>query len=114
MSRLNDATPEEWDKVRRVGLPTDASERKGVPIYSGVLMYFPDAIAEVAKCSKAGNEQHHPGEPLHWDKSKSKDEHDALVRHLLDAGTVDTDGIRHSAKAAWRALAALQRELDAT
>ena len=97
-----------------MSLPTEAKERKNVPIYSGVLMYFPDACAAVAACSKAGNEQHHPGEPLHWDKSKSTDEHDALVRHLMEAGTVDTDGIRHSAKVAWRALAALQRELDAT
>ena len=95
-------------------LPTEASERKSVPIYSGVLMYFPDAIAEVAKCSQIGNDQHHKGEPLHWDKSKSMDEHDALTRHLMEAGTVDTDGIRHSAKVAWRALAALQREMDAT
>jgi len=93
-------------------LPTDAQERKAVPIYSGVLKYFPDALAAVAECSKKGNDQHNPGQPLHWAKEKSTDEHDALVRHLMEAGTVDTDGIRHSAKVAWRALAALQRELD--
>jgi len=34
------------------------------------------------------------------------------VRHLLKAGTLDADGVRHSAKVAWRALALLQRELD--
>jgi hypothetical protein len=97
---------------KQAHLPTNAQERKNVPIYSGVLKYFPDALIEVARCSKAGNDQHHPGKPLHWDKSKSTDEHDALTRHLLDAGTIDSDGIRHSAKVAWRALAALQRELD--
>lgn len=95
-------------------LPTDAKSRKAVPIYSGVLRYFPDAIAAVAACSKAGNDQHNPGQPLHWDRAKSTDEHDALVRHLMEAGTVDTDGIRHSAKVAWRALAALQKELENT
>jgi hypothetical protein len=30
----------------------------------------------------------------------------------MEAGTKDTDGVRHSAKAAWRALANLQRELE--
>ena len=93
-------------------LSTNAQERKQTPIYSGVLMYFPDAIAAVAQCSYTGNEQHHPGTPLHWDRAKSTDEHDALVRHLMEAGTLDTDGVRHSAKVAWRALAALQKELE--
>jgi hypothetical protein len=94
-------------------LTTDAQERKATPIASGVLDYFPDALAEVARVSKVGNDQHNPGQPLHWDKSKSKDEADALVRHLLDRGKMDSDGTRHSAKVAWRALAMLQRELDA-
>jgi hypothetical protein len=94
-------------------LPTNAQDRKDTPIFTGVLLYFPDALAEVARCSKVGNDQHNPGEPLHWAKEKSTDEGDALVRHQLDAGKVDTDGIRHSAKVAWRALAQLQRELEA-
>lgn len=88
-------------------------ERKAMPLASGVLDYFPDALLVVAEVSRVGNEQHHPGEPLHWDKSKSTDEADALLRHLLDRGTRDTDGLRHSGKVAWRALALLQRELDA-
>ena len=87
--------------------------RKAMPIASGVLDYFPDALLVVAEVSRVGNEQHHPGQPLHWDKSKSSDEADALMRHLLDRGTLDTDGLRHSGKVAWRALALLQRELDA-
>lgn len=90
-----------------------AEWRKQRPVYTGVLKYFPDAILEVAHCSFVGNEQHHPGTEVHWDKSKSADEHDAMIRHSLEAGTTDTDGVRHSAKVAWRALAALQREIDA-
>ena len=86
--------------------------RKQTPIYSGVLKYFPDAIREVAQCSFVGNEQHNPNTPLHWDRSKSGDELDALTRHLLEAGTMDSDGIRHSAKVAWRALANLQKEIE--
>jgi hypothetical protein len=89
-----------------------AQERKATPIYSGVLMYFPDAIREIAKASQAGNDQHHKDKPLHWDRAKSGDELDALTRHLMDAGTIDTDGIKHSAKVAWRALANLQKEIE--
>jgi len=89
-----------------------AQQRKDTPVFSGVLNYFPDALREVARCSKIGNEQHSPGQPLHWDRSKSGDELDALTRHLLEAGTIDTDGVRHSAKIAWRSLANLQKEIE--
>lgn len=78
----------------------------------GLLDYFPDALLEVSHVSFVGNEQHNPGEPLHWAKEKSTDEADTIVRHLLERGTLDTDGLRHSAKAAWRALAMLQREIE--
>jgi len=90
-----------------------AEQRKGVPIATGFIDYFPKAIAEVAACSKIANDQHHPDKPLHWDRDKSTDEHDALMRHFLDRGTIDDDGIRHSTKVAWRALAALEKELEA-
>ena len=93
-------------------LPTDAQERKQIPIVSGVLDYFPLAIAEVAKCSWAGNQQHHPDKELHWDKTKSTDHEDCIGRHLIDRGKFDTDGQRHSAKLAWRVLALLQLELE--
>jgi hypothetical protein len=89
-----------------------AQQRKDTPIFSGVLNYFPDAIREVAICSRIGNEQHNAGKPLHWDRSKSGDELDALTRHLMEAGTMDTDGVRHSAKVAWRSLANLQKEIE--
>ena len=87
-------------------------DRKSMPVYRGVLKYFPDAIREVSKCSLAGNNQHNPNTELHWDRSKSGDELDALSRHLLQAGEIDDDGIRHSAKVAWRALANLQKEIE--
>lgn len=89
-----------------------AKDRKQRPVYSGVLKYFPDAIMEVAFVSYKGNEQHHPDKELHWDRNKSTDELDALMRHLISAGTKDTDGVRHSAKVAWRALANLQKEIE--
>lgn len=93
-------------------LPTDPAARKQTPVYSGFVKYFPLAMAEVAALSRIGNEQHNPGKPLHWDRSKSGDELDAATRHLIEAGTVDTDGVRHSTKLAWRAMANLEKELE--
>lgn len=95
-----------------MSLPTEAKERKNLPLATGVLDYFPDALAAVAAVSKIGNDQHNPGMPLHWDKSKSTDHADSLLRHLVERGTIDTDGGRHSAKVAWRALALLQTEIE--
>ena len=90
-----------------------AKERKDTPVFSGVLKYFPNALKEVSKCSQAGNDQHHPNTPLHWDMEKSKDELDALTRHLIDHSIdpLDEDGQLHLAKVAWRALAGLERFL---
>ncbi len=93
-------------------IPTDPALRKASPVGTGVLEYFPDALVAVANCSFVGNEQHNPGTPLHWDRSKSGDEFDAMIRHALQRGTVDSDGVRHSTKMAWRALALLQKELE--
>ena len=90
----------------------DKQGRKNIPIYSGLLCYFPDACAKVAECSFIANEQHNPGTKMHWDRSKSGDELDALTRHLMEAGKEDDDGILHSTKVAWRALANLQKELE--
>ncbi len=106
----------EYNKANIDGLKetTDltAAERKATPVYSGFMKYFPLAMQEVARCSVGGNQQHNPDKQLHWDRSKSGDELDALTRHLLDAGKLDSDGLRHSAKVAWRAMANLEKELE--
>lgn len=94
-------------------LPTEAAERKKLPIATGFVDYFPDAMVAVAELSRIGNDQHNPGKPLFWDRTKSTDEADTLMRHFLERGTRDTDGVRHSAKVAWRALALLQKEIEA-
>ena len=88
--------------------------RKDIPVFSGVLKYFPDALKEVAKASLAGQKQHNPDKPLAWDRSKSGNEYDCLSRHLIDATIedYDTDGVLHLAKVAWRALAGLQKHLE--
>lgn len=91
-----------------------SEERKDRPMATGLLDYFPDALAYVAYVSKLGNDKHNPGEPLHWAREKSMDHADCIVRHLLDRGGVSDDGVRHSGNLAWRALALLQVELEAT
>ena len=96
----------------RPALTANAQARKNTPLFSGCLAYFPLALAAVAALSQIGNEQHNPGTELHWDRSKSGDEWDALTRHLLEVGSYDTDGVRHATKVAWRALAGLQKELE--
>lgn len=98
-------------------LPTDAAARKGLPIFTGVLMYFPDAIAAVADVSKKGNDQHNPGQPLHWAREKSTDHLDCAARHLIDAG-IEGDGkdektdVYHLAQMVWRGLARLQLVIE--
>jgi len=90
-------------------------QRKAIPVYSGVLKYFPDALLEVTKASLVGNKQHLNGQELHWDRSKSTDQMEALTRHLLDhaRGEVfDSDGVRHLSKLCWRALAQLQIDVE--
>ena len=101
--------------VPNVPLPTDAAARKALPIFTGVMMYFPNAIAAVAAVSKTGNDQHNPGEPLHWARGKSMDQMDTATRHMMDHGmgqVKDTDGGYHLAKAAWRILAELQLTIE--
>lgn len=90
----------------------NSKARKSIPITTGVLDYFPAALAEVAKLSKIGNDKHSPGKPMHWARDKSLDHADCIARHLIERGSVDADGTRHSAALAWRALALLQTELE--
>jgi hypothetical protein len=88
-----------------------------MPVFSGVMMYFPDALLAVAEHSRKGNDKHNPGEPMRWAKEKSTDQADCIARHLIDIGpTWDaTDpefGSYHATALAWRALALLQTVLD--
>ena len=94
-------------------LPFDSATRKAIPLVTGLLDYFPAALAAVAEVSLRGNEKHNPGQPLHHNRGKSGDHADAELRHLMDRGRIDPDsGCRHSAEGAWRALALLQEELE--
>ena len=97
-------------------MPTDAKARKNLPVFTGAVMYFPDALLAVAEVSRIGNDQHNPGEPLHWARGKSMDQLDSALRHMIDSRKVnlDVDGGWHLAKAAWRILAQLQLDIEAS
>lgn len=94
-------------------LPLDSQARKDIPLCTGLLDYFPAALAAVAQVSKIGNDKHNPGQPLHHARSKSTDHANCILRHLAERGGIDTvTKVRHSAELAWRALALLQEELE--
>ena len=96
---------------------TDSKTRKGMPLFSGCISYFPDALLAVAEHSRKGNDKHNPGQPLHWSRDKSKDHADCIARHLVDIGpnwdNIDPEfNSLHATALAWRALALLQTVLE--
>lgn len=93
-----------------MSLPTASDARNALPIWDGLIAYFPDVWAEIAKVSVEGAKQHHLPK-LGWDTHVSTDHRNKVLRHMLDdaAGSViDTDGCYHLAKAVWRLCAQLQ------
>ena len=85
-------------------LPQDSAARKMIPIYSGFVKYFPKAVAEVAHHSLIGGLQHGQApDNIHWDRSKSGDELDALMRHIVEEDWVAV---------AWRAMANLEKQIE--
>lgn len=96
-------------------LPLDSAERKRWPMFTGLLRYFPAALANVSNHSFIGNEKHNPGLPLQHARGKSGDHEDCIVRHLVDAAehkpgsAARIDELR---ALAWRSLALLQEECE--
>jgi hypothetical protein len=99
-------------------LSTNSKERKETPIYSGVFKYFPKTIVAVAQQSQIGHEKHYnKDDPMEYDPSKSPDDADALLRHVLDylacEKSGDVQGMREAAMAiAWRGWAFSEKILD--
>jgi hypothetical protein len=89
----------------------DSAGRKKVPMFSGLLAYFPDACAAVAEHSYKGNEKHNPGEPLHHARGKSMDHTDCIIRHVVNYKGMDGD-CEEVVALAWRALALAQEFLE--
>ena len=92
-----------------------SAQRKEYPITTGCLDYFRDALLLVSHVSYKGNQKHNKGEPLHWARSKSADEEDAIGRHLVNRYEMDPEiDLEEAAQLAWRALAFLQKLAEKT
>ncbi len=103
--------------ARPLSLPTDSEERKGYPIFRGVLRYFSAALAGVSRISKIGNDKHNPGEEMYHARGKSMDHGDCILRHLIDVSDMlaangrgeraftDEQILAEASQMAWRALA---------
>jgi hypothetical protein len=79
----------------KMTLPTDSDERKGVPLFSGVLKYAPAALAGVARISKRGNDKHNPGQEMHHARGKSADHADCILRHAVDVADIEAHIVRN-------------------
>ena len=107
----HDAKPGEW-----LASLTSA-ERKECPVSRAFFAFFPDAIALVARHSKRLNDKHSPGAGIRWNRAASTDEADCEGRHLLavavDPDVIDADGAYEIVCKAWRAMADLQKWIEA-
>ena len=102
-------------KPRNAADPITKEDR----ITSGVLDYFPNALAAIGRWSTYNNTKYPPAVPSpdgspRWSFNVSTNHADAIASHLAQRGTVDTEtGFSHSVPLAWRALALLESELIA-
>jgi hypothetical protein len=116
-------------------IPQDDQTRKSAPLFRALLGYFPAALFEVAAHSLDSDRKHNPDSTTgpNWSRGKSMDHEDCVVRHLIDAGprrglavlplwlleklpgSSAKDAKRyHLRSLAWRALALLQEDCEAT
>lgn len=86
---------------------------------TGVVDYFPNALAAIGRWSTFNNAKYPPAVPSadgspRWSFDVSTQHADAIASHLAQRGTVDAEsGFSHSVALAWRALALLESELIA-
>lgn len=117
-------------------IPQGDQERKDAPMFRGLMGYFPAALFEVAAHSLDSDRKHNPGSKTgpNWARGKSSDHEDCIMRHLIDAGprrsllamlpawlleripgSTARDAKRYHLRClAWRALALLQEDCEAT
>jgi hypothetical protein len=113
-------------------LPTNDRERKNLPMFKLISGYFPKALREVTRVAVANNVRYNPDRKpadINWNRGKSTDQLGSLFRHMLESAT---DGLIYEdlppevqaacgpgfervyvlAEAAWRALAALELQIE--
>lgn len=114
-------------------LPADDKQRKNLPIFKMIIGYFPKALREVTRVCVANNVRYNPDRKpadINWARGKSTDQLGSLFRHVMERAA---DGVVFEelppevqaacgpgfervyvlAEAAWRALAALEVEIEA-
>lgn len=94
--------------TKKFHLPEDDAIRALYPMADGCLDYFPNALAEVSRISYEGSAKHNPGQPMYWNRAKSHDHRNKVIRHTVETKDDSEASIEHAAQAAWRALAQLQ------
>jgi hypothetical protein len=99
-------------------VPTPAEQKAAkIPVWQGVLQYFPKALMAVGDVSRFGARKHNGGVmPTEWRRFPAPIYSDSLIRHLLaeSQGEIKDpeSGLLHAAHAAWNALARLEKLLD--
>ena len=92
-------------------LPTNDEERKKIRL-SAIFTLFPKACVALAKHIKAGADKWCGGQ-LRWDRTKSPEELESLLRHVFEQ--VQNPTCVETAKAiAWRAMANLEKVIEAS
>lgn len=109
----NDCLHSLFNPPQKSILPEDDAARKAIPMWTGSIAYFPAAIMLEAMISHEGNEQHNPGEPLHWARDKSTDHMNCAFRHMFDSLFVDGEArLKVLAQARWRLGAEIQTSYE--
>lgn len=113
-------------------LPHIDQERKNLPIFKLITGYFPKALREVTRVAVANNVRYNPDRKpadINWARGKSNDQLASLFRHILESAVDGAvfeelppevlaacgpgfDRIYVLAEAAWRALAALELQIE--
>lgn len=112
--------------------PQNDKERKNLPVFKMIAHYFPKALREVTRVCVVNNVRYNPDRKpadINWARGKSTDQLGSLFRHILE---YEADGLVFEelppevqaacgpgfervyvlAEAAWRALAALELEVE--
>jgi hypothetical protein len=110
-------------------LPKDDKARKGLPLLKQI-GYFPKALREITKVSVVNNVRYNPDRDpfdINWARGKSTDQTGSGFRHIFEhefggvvfddvsaeiAKVTGIDKVYVLAEAAWRALAALELEIE--
>lgn len=97
--------PGVWDGA----FPKSDEERKRIRL-SAIWKLFPDATIALAEHIQTGADKYCGGK-LEWDRSKSPEEIESLLRHAFEQ-VHDEDDVEIAKAIAWRGMANLQKVIE--